>query len=112
MILLVKAPLGFVTCLLVNNNLWGKLVLLLPIIFDDNFKTTPVSFFIADFNLLSYEFDSFTFNPLYCVIFILIKIESLNRIVYTKLLECLVKSQNSFLCFFKNEIDSGVSCSI
>ena len=54
--------------LLVNNNLCGKLVSLSPIVFDDNLKTTPASFFIADFNLLSYEFDSFTFKLLYCVI--------------------------------------------
>ena len=33
-------------------------------IFDDNLKTTPV-FFIADFHLLSSEFDSFTFELLY-----------------------------------------------
>ena len=32
----------------------------LPIIFDDNLGTTFVLFFIADFNLLSCEFDSFT----------------------------------------------------
>ena len=40
--------------------LWEKLVSSseLPIIFDDNLKTTLDSFFIAD---LSWEFDSFTF---------------------------------------------------
>ena len=45
--LLAKALLRFETCLLVNNNLWGKLVswFELPIIFDDNLKTTSVSFF-------------------------------------------------------------------
>ena len=43
----------FETCLLVNNNLCGKFVSLLPIIFDDNLNNTSVSFFIADFNLLS-----------------------------------------------------------
>ena len=48
---------------------------ILPILFDDNLNTTSVSFFIADFNLLSCEFDSFTFKLLYCVIFILIKIK-------------------------------------
>ena len=48
-------------CLLVNNNLWGKIVLLSPIICDDNLKTTSVSFFIAELNLLSCECDSFTF---------------------------------------------------
>ena len=56
------------TCLSVNNNSWGKLVSLLPIMFDDNLNTTSDSFFIADFNLLSCEFYSFTFKLLYCVI--------------------------------------------
>ena len=36
----------FVTCLLVNNNLWGKLVSLSPIIFDDSLKTTSDLFFL------------------------------------------------------------------
>ena len=65
-----KALWIFKTCLSFNNNLWGKFVSSLesPITFDVNLKTTSVSFFIADFNLLSYEFDSFTFKLLYCVI--------------------------------------------
>ena len=58
----------FETCVLVYNTLWGKLVSSWPIISDDNLKTTSVSIFIADFNLLSCEFDSFTFKVLYCVI--------------------------------------------
>ena len=64
---LAKALRIFATCLLVNNNLCGKLVSSseLPIIFDDNLKTTSVSFLIADFNLLSCEFDNFTFKLLY-----------------------------------------------
>ena len=33
--------------------------------FDDIIKTTSVSFFIDDFSLPSYEFDSFTFKLLY-----------------------------------------------
>ena len=37
----------------------------LPTIFDVNLKTTSVPFFIADFNLLSCEFDNFTFKLLY-----------------------------------------------
>ena len=81
----------FATCLLVNNNLCEKLVssLELPIIFDDNLKTTSVSFFIADFNLLSCEFDSFTFklSP-----FILIK-SKLFYNSFTTLLQFLMKSQ-------------------
>ena len=52
----------FETCLLVINNGWGKSVSLSPITFDDNLKTTLVSFFIANFSLLNCEFDSFTFK--------------------------------------------------
>ena len=39
----------FATCLLVNNNLFGKLVspLGLPIIYDDDLKTASVSFYIS-----------------------------------------------------------------
>ena len=37
----------------------------LPIIFDDILKNTSFWFFIVDFNLLSCEFDSFTFKLLY-----------------------------------------------
>ena len=68
--LFVKILQRLATCMLVNNNLWEKLVSSseLPIKFDDNLKTTPVLFFIADFNLLSYEFDSFTFKLLYWAI--------------------------------------------
>ena len=40
----------FATCLLVSNNSWGKLVSLSPITFDDNLKTTSVSYFIAELN--------------------------------------------------------------
>ena len=38
------------TCLSVNNNSWGKLVSLLPIMLDDNLNITSDSFFMADFN--------------------------------------------------------------
>ena len=48
-----KALRRLAACLLVNKDLWGKLVSLSPIIFDDNLKTTSVSFFVADFNLIS-----------------------------------------------------------
>ena len=54
--LLAKVLRRFLTCPLINDSLWGKLVSSLPTIFDDNLKTTPVPFFIADFNLLIYEF--------------------------------------------------------
>ena len=58
------------TCLLVNINLCGKWVSSseLPITFDDSFKIASVSFFTANFNLLSCEFDTFTFKLSYWVI--------------------------------------------
>ena len=64
---LAKVLRIFATCLLVNNNLCGKLVSSsqLPIIFEDNLKTTSVPFFIADFNSISCEFDNFIFKLLY-----------------------------------------------
>ena len=65
---LAKVLQRFTTCLLVDNNLWGKLISLSPIIFDDNLKTIPVSSFIPDFDLLSCESDSFIFKLLYCVV--------------------------------------------
>ena len=58
----------FETCLSVNNNLWGKSVSLSPIMFDDNLNTTSDLLFVSDFNLLSCEFDSFTFRLLHYVI--------------------------------------------
>ena len=66
-----KAWRIFETCVLVNKNLCGKLVssLELAIKFDERFKVTSVPFFVADFNLLGCELDSFTFNVLYWVIF-------------------------------------------
>ena len=62
-----KALRIFETCVLFSNNLCGKLVssLELPIKFDEWFEVTSVPFFIADFSLLSYELDNFTFNVLY-----------------------------------------------
>ena len=53
--LLAKALQRFGTVVLVNNNLRGRLVssLELPIAFDDSIKTVSVTFFIADFNLLT-----------------------------------------------------------
>ena len=65
--LFAKASRIFAACLLFNNDLCGKLILSseLPIIFDDNLKTTFVLFFIADCDLLKCEFDSFTFKLLH-----------------------------------------------
>ena len=50
-----KALRSFETCVLVNNNLCGKLFssLEFPTIFGERFKVTLVPFFIADFKLLS-----------------------------------------------------------
>ena len=64
---LAKALRIFATYLLVNNNLCGKLASLseLSIIFHDNLKITSVPFFIAHYNLLSSEFDNFTFKLLH-----------------------------------------------
>ena len=52
-----KALRNFETCVLVNNNLCGKLFSSLesPTIFDERFKVTSVPFFIEDFNLLRCE---------------------------------------------------------
>ena len=57
--LFAKAFQRFETCLSVSINLRRKLVLLLelPVVFDDNFKVSPVVFFVADFNFLSCELD-------------------------------------------------------
>ena len=57
----------FGTCVLVNNNLCGKLVssLKIQIKFDERFQVITVPFCIADFNLLSCELDNFAFNVLY-----------------------------------------------
>ena len=58
------------TCVLVANNLCGKLVSLLNFLIklDERFKFASVPFFIADFGLLSCELGNFTFNVLYRVI--------------------------------------------
>ena len=50
------------TCVLVNINLCGKLVLSLesPTTLDERFKVTSVPFFVPDFNLWSCKLDNFT----------------------------------------------------
>ena len=55
------------SCVLVSNNLYGKLVSPLesPTKFDERFKVTSGSFFILAFNLLIFELDNFTFKLLY-----------------------------------------------
>ena len=65
-----KALRRIAACLLVNNNLCGKLVSSskLPIIFDDSLKITFVLFLIVDLNLLQCEIDSFTFKLFFWII--------------------------------------------
>ena len=56
----------FETCVSVNNNLCGKLMLLLesPTTFYEGFKVISEPFFIPDFNFLSFELDNLIM--LYC----------------------------------------------
>ena len=61
-----KALRRFESCLLVNNNSKGKLVSSSPIISDDNLETTSVSFFIADFNLVSCDLIALHLNS--CIV--------------------------------------------
>ena len=58
------------TCVLVNNNLCGKLFSLLesPTIFYEIFKVTSVPIVILDFSLLSCALDTFTCKLLFWVI--------------------------------------------
>ena len=57
----------FETCVLVNNNLCGKLtsLLSLPTTSDESFKVASVPFFIPYYNLLSCELDNFSSKVLY-----------------------------------------------
>ena len=55
-------------CVLVNNNLCGKYFIIRITNHIERLKVISVSFFIADFNLLSCELDNFTFKMLYIVI--------------------------------------------
>ena len=57
--------MDFETCVLVNNNLCGKIVLSLPVKMDERFKVISVLFRIAEISLLSSELDNFLFNVLY-----------------------------------------------
>ena len=90
-------PWDFLLTVLVNNSLWGKLFSSLewPIIFDESFNVTPVLVFISDFNLLSFELDSFTFNVFYIVIFISILYQ--NEINYNVLTVSFGKIKESLL---------------
>ena len=59
-----KALRSFGPCLLVSYSLWGKFVSSL----DETFLITSVAFFVANFNLLSCEWDNFTVTLLDWVI--------------------------------------------
>ena len=61
---------SYETCVLLNNNLCGKLFSSLesPKTFDESFEVTSLPFLIPDFNLLSWEFDNFMFKMLYWVV--------------------------------------------
>ena len=60
-----KALCWLENCLSVNNDVCGKLVSVVPIIFVDSPRVTPVSFFVADFLLWSCESDECTFMLLF-----------------------------------------------
>ena len=61
---------SFEIFVLVNNNLWVKLVSSLELltVFDERFEFISVLFLIPDFSLLSCELDNFIFKVLYWVI--------------------------------------------
>ena len=65
--LFAKTLQSLEACVLVNNNLCGKLVssLELPIVFDERFQVMSVLFFIPNFNLLSFELGNFTLKMLH-----------------------------------------------
>ena len=54
------------TCQTVNNYLWGKLVSLSPITFDDNLNTTSVSFLLQ--NLIYQVVNSIALHLNYCIV--------------------------------------------
>ena len=73
--ILAEEPFGkslpsFETCILVNNNLCGKLFSSLESlkVFRESFKITSVPLFIPDFTILSYELDNSTLKVLHWVI--------------------------------------------
>ena len=46
------------TCLFINNKLYEKSFLLVPIIYDNNFRVTPIALFVAAFNLSGWKSDN------------------------------------------------------
>ena len=67
-VLLLKAFLQFVFCLVVNNNSCGKLF---PFnIFKPILRVVPVLFFTAVFSFLSWVSDNLTFTLLYSTVYI------------------------------------------
>ena len=89
--LFAKALWRFTTCLLVNNNLCGKLVssLELSIISDEVLRVTLVSFFTANFNFLSCEYDNLTFTVILSNFYINVILKENKFII---LLQFLVKN--------------------
>ena len=59
---LAKALQRYKTCQSVISESCRKLISKEPVIFDDSSRVTSVEFFVADFNLLSYEIDNSTFT--------------------------------------------------
>ena len=66
-----KALRGLQTFLSCISKFWGKLVSLVPIMFNDNHRDTSVAFFVTDFSLLRCNIDNFTFTLWYWVVFII-----------------------------------------
>ena len=107
----VKALRSRETCVLINDNLWGKLFSSLEsaIIIDERFKVTSVPFFVTGFNLLSCELDNFAINVFYWVVSMLILYYDKNKIIILQLF--FLKNLRLF-CFFNNEKQCSTFCSI
>ena len=70
--LFLKTLRRLTTFLLVNNKLFGKLFLSVPVTSNDSLNVTPVAFLVADFNLPSWKYDNLTFYTVILSHFILI----------------------------------------
>ena len=46
------------TCLFINNKLYEKSFLLVPIIYDNNFRVAPIALFVEAFNLSCWKSDN------------------------------------------------------
>ena len=98
--LFVRALLGPETCLPVTSKLCEKLILLFPIMFDDNLILS-VAYFVADFNLLSCQSGNFTFTLWYWIFLHQYQINMYSA--STKLNTFAVPCENGFFYFFSNE---------